>query len=205
MLSNKCITADNFKKLLQRIKHDITDPAVSVSNKAMEDAATAKEVAEGIDSKATDAVNKANIAVVTANNAAEYATQAAESASNAETYAATAKEVAEGIDAKATQAMEDAATAKEKVDNMTSVYQIKGSVTFEELPLEVMPGWVYNISNDFITTSDFIEGASIECKAGTNIVAVNTGTDDTPVLKWDILSVGVSIDYATTADIESIF
>lgn len=94
----------------------------------------------------------------------------------------------------------------EELQNIVSnVYTIKGSIAFENLPTEINIGWVYNISNDFITTDDFIEGAGIQCKAGTNIVVVNIGTNEAPVKKWDILSVGVSIDYATTEDIKNIF
>ena len=88
---------------------------------------------------------------------------------------------------------------------VSNAYTIKGSIAFENLPTEINIGWVYNISNDFITTDNFIEGAGIQCKAGTNIVAVNIGTNETPIKKWDILSVGASIDYATTEDIKNIF
>ena len=94
----------------------------------------------------------------------------------------------------------------EELQNIVlNVYTIKGSIAFENLPTEINIGWVYNISNDFITTDNFIEGAGIQCKAGTNIVAVNIGTNETPIKKWDILSVGASIDYATTEDIKNIF
>ena len=88
---------------------------------------------------------------------------------------------------------------------VSNAYTIKGSIAFENLPTEINIGWVYNISNDFITTDNFIEGAGIQCKAGTNIVVVNIGSNETPIKKWDILSVGASIDYATTEDIKNIF
>lgn len=88
---------------------------------------------------------------------------------------------------------------------VSNVYTIKGSIAFENLPTEINIGWVYNISNDFITTDNFIEGAGIQCKAGTNIVVVNIGTNEAPIKKWDILSLGTSIDYASTDDIKNIF
>ena len=94
---------------------------------------------------------------------------------------------------------------KELQNIVSNVYIIKGSIAFENLPTEINIGWVYNISNDFITTDNFIEGAGIQCKAGTNIVVVNIGTNETPIKKWDILSVGASINYATTEDIKNIF
>lgn len=57
----------------------------------------------------------------------------------------------------------------------------------------VKPGWVYNISNAFETTSDFIEGAGQSISAGTNIVVINTGTDADPVLKFDALATGSAV------------
>ena len=94
----------------------------------------------------------------------------------------------------------------EELQNIVSnVYTIKGSIAFENLPTEINIGWVYNISDDFITTDNFIEGAGIQCKAGTNIVVVNIGTNEAPIKKWDILSLGTSIDYASTDDIKNIF
>ena len=38
-----------------------------------------------------------------------------------------------------------------------------------------------------VTTSDFVEGAGKDLQDGENVVAVNTGTDSDPVMKWDIL------------------
>ena len=59
-------------------------------------------------------------------------------------------------------------------EKLVSVYTLKGSKKFAELPSlqEVRRGWVFDISDDFVTTDDFIEGAGISCAAGTNIVAV---------------------------------
>jgi hypothetical protein len=39
-----------------------------------------------------------------------------------------------------------------------------------------MVGYVYNITNDFTTTADFIEGAGKKYKAGTNVVIVDATT-----------------------------
>lgn len=58
-----------------------------------------------------------------------------------------------------------------------------GSLTFEELPdlADVKRGWMYNVSNEFTTTEDFLGGADFYYPAGTNVCAVlNDG-----VLKWD--------------------
>ena len=64
---------------------------------------------------------------------------------------------------------------------------------------EVNPGWVYNITNKFTTDSNFIDGGGNEIAAGTNIAIVNTGTDQDPVLKFDLLAMGVDISSITNA------
>lgn len=79
---------------------------------------------------------------------------------------------------------------------VASIYQVKGSSKFAELPAlaEVSPGWVYNVTDEFVTTADFVEGAGIKITAGTNIVAVNNGTADAKEMKWDVLAATVQTD-----------
>ena len=69
---------------------------------------------------------------------------------------------------------------------------------------EVYPGWVYNITNEFVTDANFIDGGNIKPLAGVNIVVVNTGTTQTPVLKFDLLAVSTKTDlsgYDTSAEV----
>lgn len=69
---------------------------------------------------------------------------------------------------------------------------------------EVYPGWVYNITNEFVTDANFIDGGNIKPLAGVNIVVVNTGTAQTPVLKFDLLAVSTKTDlsdYDTSAEV----
>lgn len=51
----------------------------------------------------------------------------------------------------------------------------------------VRNGGIYNVEEESTTTSDFVEGAGKKLQAGENVVAVNTGTEAEPVMKWDIL------------------
>ena len=51
----------------------------------------------------------------------------------------------------------------------------------------VRNGGIYNVEEESTTTSDFVEGAGKKLQAGENVVAVNTGTEELPVMKWDIL------------------
>lgn len=69
---------------------------------------------------------------------------------------------------------------------------------------EVMPGWVYNITNAFTTDANFVEGAGVEPLEGVNIVVVNVGTTQNPSLKFDLLAVSTETDlsgYDTSAEV----
>ncbi|MBR6136063.1 MAG: hypothetical protein IKQ22_06230, partial [Clostridia bacterium] len=64
---------------------------------------------------------------------------------------------------------------------------------------EVMPGWVYNITNEFTTDANFVDGGDKSPAVGTNIVVVNVGTTQSPSLKFDLLATGVAFDPAVIA------
>ena len=49
-------------------------------------------------------------------------------------------------------------------------------------------GKVYNITEDFTTTADFVEGAGKVHPAGTNIYVVDVSTTSTPSYKFDVLA-----------------
>lgn len=71
---------------------------------------------------------------------------------------------------------------------------------------EVMPGWVYNITNKFTTDANFIDGTDIEPLEGINIVVINVGTTQNPVLKFDLLAVSAETDlsdYDTSAEVDA--
>lgn len=68
-----------------------------------------------------------------------------------------------------------------------STYKPKGSVAFANLPAlsSSNEGFVYNITDSFTTTADFVEGAGKKYPAGTNVVIINTsGT----TYKYDVLA-----------------
>lgn len=69
---------------------------------------------------------------------------------------------------------------------ISSVYKPGGSVTFANLPTaaEEVLGMVYNVTDAFITTADFVEGAGGKHPAGTNVVVVSV--DD--AYKYDVLA-----------------
>ena len=76
---------------------------------------------------------------------------------------------------------------KSAIDSaISSVYKPAGSVAFASLPAlsSSIEGYVYNITDAFTTTSDFVEGAGKSYPAGTNIVCI----DVSGTYKWDVLS-----------------
>lgn len=95
------------------------------------------------------------------------------------------------------QEVEDAINAK-----LGAVYKPRGSVAFAELP-ELSAdnvGSVYDISNAFITTEDFIEGAGKSYPAGTNVAIIEPSDG---VYKYDVLGGSIDMsDYYTKDEID---
>lgn len=82
---------------------------------------------------------------------------------------------------------------KSAVDTaVAGVYKVQGSITFENLPEitseSIKEGYVYNVSDAFTTTDDFLEGAGGKYPAGTNVVVVNVGEEGAASYKFDCMS-----------------
>ena len=74
---------------------------------------------------------------------------------------------------------------------ISTVYKPKGSVAFASLPAlgASVLGNVYNITDGFTTTADFVEGAGKEYPANTNVVVVDTDTTGaSPAYKFDVFT-----------------
>lgn len=87
---------------------------------------------------------------------------------------------------------------------ISSTYKPKGSCTFANKPSlsSSHEGEVWNITDAFTTTADFVEGASKSYPAGTNIVVINTSTTSTAVWKYDVLAGFVDLSsYLTDSDV----
>ena len=82
----------------------------------------------------------------------------------------------------------------------SSVYKPAGSTTFAALPAPAanVLGNVYNVTDAFTTTDQFVEGAGKSYPAGTNVAVVLVGED----YKYDVLSGMVDLsNYSTTDEI----
>ena len=79
------------------------------------------------------------------------------------------------------QTLTDMANLRESIDNkLSSVYKVKGSLAFASLTSALLvkanEGNVYNITDAYTTTADFVEGAGKKHTAGSNVVVVETTT-----------------------------
>jgi hypothetical protein len=167
-----------------------TNAASSEANaKISEDAAAAS--AASVESSAREAVASAQNAEISEQNAKESEEIAVASAEIAVTSAASAKESAESIGNSAnfaksyavggtgTREGEDTDNArwyynemKDMFIGLNIVFVPKGTISFSELATAketAVSGYVYNISDDFMTDDTFREGAGKAYTAGTNV------------------------------------
>ena len=145
-----------------------TKSATSESNasKSASSAATSMSTAN---TKASEAAQSATSAGNSASTATSKAAAASTSASNAATSEANAKKYYE--------------QAKAISESFSGALRPMGTVTFANLPAvsSESAGDMYNISDEFVTTSDFVEGAGITEPAGSNVYKTVAG-------KWDVLA-----------------
>ena len=147
------------------------------------DSGLVKDVA---DLKTSVADNTTNIA----KNAGDIATNTGNITKNAGEIAAVKKDLADNYD---TSTEVDAKIAAK----ISSTYKAAGSVAFAALPTlaAAIEGNVYNISDEFTTTEDFVEAAGTKYPAGTNIVCIKVGE----AYKWDVLAGFVDLSAYETA------
>lgn len=145
-----------------------TKSATSESN-ASKSASSAAESMSTAGTKASEAASSATSAGNSASTATSKAAAASTSASNAATSEANAKKYYE--------------QAKAISESFSGALRPMGTVSFANLPsvLSASAGDMYNISDEFVTTSDFVEGPGTTEPAGSNVYKTVAG-------KWDILA-----------------
>ena len=78
------------------------------------------------------------------------------------------------------------------VNSIPSVYKPSGDKTCAELTSSLLiaanVGNVYNTTDSGTTTSDFVGGSGKPINIGDNVAVVNTGTDVSPVYKFDLMA-----------------
>ena len=160
---------------------DVADLKTAVGNA---ESGLTKEVA---DLKTSVAGNTANIT----KNAGDITTNAGNITKNANEIAAVKKDLADNYDT--STEVDEKIAAK-----ISSTYKAAGSTTFAALPAlsAAIEGNVYNISDEFTTTEDFVEAAGTKYPAGTNIVCIKVGE----AYKWDVLAGFVDLSAYETAE-----
>lgn len=148
---------------------------------ASQSAATATSEAASASQSASTATDKANIATQKATEIIGKAESAADSATKAQSYAVGGTGSREGEDSDNAKYYYE--QSKDVSEGLKGGLQPHGTVAFADLPAlsDVNAGWMYNISDEFTTTTDFKEGAGNIIPAGANIYKTS---DD----KWDVLA-----------------
>lgn len=181
--------------------------AKSATNAASSES-TASAKASAAATSAIDASESATAAATSEKNAASSAAGAAKSASSASSSASNANNsktsAADSADAAANSASSAAASAtkannyangstnsakyyyeqaKSISESFAGALRPMGTVTFANLPSvsSAVEGDMYNVSDQFTTTSDFKEGAGNVIPAGANVYKTSDG-------KWDVLA-----------------
>jgi hypothetical protein len=174
-----------------------TDNSRHYSQQAASSASSASKSESNASSSASTASTKASDASTSASNAKTSETNAKTSETNAKTSETNAKTSETNASGSATSASGFATSASESADGAKKYYeQCKdisdsfsgalrpmGTVTFANLPSvsSASEGDMYNVSNEFTTTTDFKEGSGYTQPAGTNVYKTADG-------KWDCLA-----------------
>ena len=84
----------------------------------------------------------------------------------------------------------DAVTVQQLNAAKLGALKPSGSIAFASLPALATADCnkIWNITDAFTTTADFVEGSGKSYPAGTNVAIINTGTDANPVYKYDAYS-----------------
>lgn len=101
--------------------------------------------------------------------------------------------------------LQTAAQVKAAINSaLTGVYTPRGSISFANLPQpqEGNKGYVYNVLDDFTTTSAFLEGAGHSYGAGTNVVCVDAGSGS---YKWDVLAGTIDLTEMTADEVQTLW
>lgn len=98
---------------------------------------------------------------------------------------------------------QDAVTKAQLDAAVVGALKPSGSIAFASLPAlsaSVLNN-IYNITDAFTTTSDFVEGSGKSYPAGTNVAVINTGAAQSPVYKFDVYTGVIDLSaYRTAAD-----
>lgn len=182
----------NAKQSETNAKQSETNAASSETN-AANSARSAQESASAAASSAEQAAESEETTNTLVERASTYAEQAEAQANAASESAASALRSKENAQQAATQATTEADRAESAADkaeqvvaSIGTVYKPQGSLAFASLPVqpaEQYQGFVWNITDAFVTDNRFLEGAGEDVAAGANVACVY----DNGQYKYDLL------------------
>lgn len=146
---------------------------------------------------ATRSANSATQSASSATSSANSATDSSDSATLSESWAVGGTNTRTGEDTNNSKYWSD--KAQEAYDALGSALVPKGTITFANLPnlADVKQGWMYNISDAFISDARFKDGAGKSYGEGSNVYAIEDS--QTSQKYWDVLSPisGPKVTYKT--------
>ena len=202
--------AETYMNSAEGYKNEASNSAEAASNsataalssqekaKASEDASKSSEenakISENAASQSeTNAQTYMNEASVSKTNAATSEANALNSADRAQSYAVGGTGTRDGEDTNNSYYYYE--KVKSIVSGLDSGFIPMGTISFSELATaEKLTGYVYNISDDFVTTDDFAEGAGKSYTAGSNVYCRSDGL-------WDCFG-GSSQSVATLSEVK---
>lgn len=190
--------ADNAKYYYEQSKKSASESegfknaassSATAANKSATDANTSAQNSQTYMGQAKtymeNAQASANASATSASAAATSETNASKSATSAQNSMTSASSSATSASQSATGAQNYYLQTEAIVNGLNGAFLPKGTITFAELmALEsgtVAAGYLYNISDNFVTNDSFRMGAGVEYEAGTNVYFTADGY-------WDCLA-----------------
>lgn len=136
---------------------------------------------------------------ILADSANKSATAAETSADRAQSYAVGGTGTRDGEDTNNAQWYYN--EIKDILNGLNIVFVPKGTIYFSELATvkeSAVPGYIYNIKDDFVTDDSFREGSDVTYTAGTNVYYI---IDENGEYKWDCFG-GAASPVAAVEDVK---
>ena len=164
-------TVEDFDVEIQRLIQSYLDGMAQSVSQAQKSAQTATEKANSASSSASQAQKSAELATSKAQESATSANNAKASETKAKASETNAK-TSETSSAKSeSEAQKYAEQAKEISESLSGALRPLGTINFADLPntANATSGDMYNIADQFTTTTDFKEGAGNIIPSGSNV------------------------------------
>lgn len=176
-------TVEDFNIEIQRLIQSYLDGMAESVSQAQESAQAAAEKANSASSSASQAQKSAELATSKAQESATSASNAKASETKAKASETNARTSETNSAKSESEAQKYAEQAKEISESLSGALRSLGTINFADLPstADSNSGDMYNITDQFTTTTDFKEGAGNIIPAGSNVyLTINR--------YWDVLA-----------------